>query len=361
MSRKWIAVIVAVVAVLALTAAGFNLRGAGEQAAFESSPIPTPVLPPIEGEVTATLTDAPLVPPAITRDYAAKVRVDLETIEVTKRLADGVEYHFWTFGGSVPGKFIRVRQGDLVELHLKNRAGNMAAHNIDLHAVNGPGGGATATFTVPGGETVIHFRALKAGLFVYHCAMQPVGMHIANGMYGLILVEPPEGLPPVDREYYVMQGEVYTTGGRGARGLQEFDYDKALDERPDYVVFNGAVGSLLGEHALKANVGETIRLFVGNAGPNLTSSFHVIGEIMDNVHPEGGTTVEHNIQTTLIPAGGAAIAELRVDVPGTYLLVDHSIFRATDKGAMGSIDVAGPPTVTIFDAQPSATTVAEAR
>lgn len=310
-----------------------------------------PELPPIVGTETAVPTDAPNVPPPITRTHATHVVVELEAKEVTKRLDDGVEYTFWTFGGSVPGKFIRVREGDEVEFHLKNDENSVVPHNIDMHAVTGPGGGAKSTFTGPGQETSFTFRALNPGLFVYHCAMAPVGMHMANGMYGLILVEPKEGLPPVDREFYVMQGEFYTTGKHGEKGHQDFSYDKALTEIPDYVVFNGSVGSMVGDKALKAHTGERIRLFVGNGGPNLVSSFHVIGEIFDNAYPNGGTTVENNIQTMLIPAGGAAITEFRADVPGTFIMVDHSIFRAFDKGALGMIDVMGNANPVVFDGQ----------
>ncbi len=308
-----------------------------------------PDLPELRGEETALLTEAPLVPPAITRDYATTVKVELETVELKKRLADGVEYTFWTFGGNVPGSFIRVREGDLVEFTLKNHETSMAAHNIDLHAVTGPGGGAKASFVGPRQAQTFSFRALNPGLYVYHCAVAPVGMHIANGMYGLILVEPAEGLPEVDREFYVMQGEFYTEGEHGEQGHQPFDYEKAVDEDADYVVFNGSVGALMGDNALRANVGDRIRLFVGNGGPNLVSSFHVIGEIFDNVWAEGGTAVNHNVQTTLIPAGGAAITEFRADVPGDLIMVDHSIFRAFDKGAMGMIDVMGAPSVALFD------------
>lgn len=296
----------------------------------------------ITGQEEAVLTDAPDVPPPITRRHATKVTVHLEAQEVVKRLADGVEYTFWTFGGSVPGKFIRVREGDLVEFHLSNAAANKMPHNIDLHAVTGPGGGAASSFTAPGHTSTFSFRALNPGLFVYHCATAPVGMHIANGMYGLILVEPREGLPKVDHEYYVEQGEFYTVGKNGDPGLQPFDMEKAIREQPEYVVFNGSVGALTGDHALQARVGETVRLFVGNAGPNLVSSFHVIGEIFDRVWPEAGTLENRNVQTTLIPAGGAARIEFRVQVPGTYILVDHSIFRAFNKGALGMLKVEGP-------------------
>ena len=215
-------------------------------------------------------------------------------------------------------------------------------HNIDLHAVTGPGGGAASSFTAPCHESQISFKALNPGLYVYHCATAPVGMHVANGMYGLILVEPASGLPKVDREYYVMQGEFYTAGKYGETGLQMFDNEKATDERPPYVVFNGAVGSLVGDKAITAKVGEKVRLFLGNGGPNLISSFHVIGEIFDHVYVEGGTVPsQQNVQTTLIPAGGSAIVDFKVEVPGTYVLVDHSLFRAFNKGAVGMLKVTG--------------------
>ena len=295
----------------------------------------------MQGEEVAVLTHAPQVPPPITRKHPTKVIVKLEVREHEGRLADGVSYTFWTFGGEVPGMFIRLREGDLVEFHLANHPDSKMPHNIDLHAVTGPGGGATSSFTAPGHESVFSFAALNPGLYVYHCATAPVGMHIANGMYGLILIEPKEGLPKVDREFYVMQGDFYTKGANGEGGLQPFNMQKALDEKPDYVVFNGSVGALTGDKALQAKVGETVRLFVGNGGPNMVSSFHVIGEIFDDVSIEGGDAVNHNVQTTLVPAGGSAITQFKVDVPGTFILVDHSIFRAFNKGALGMLKVAG--------------------
>ncbi len=173
-------------------------------------------------------------------------------------------------------------------------------------------------------------------------------MHVANGMYGLILVEPKEGLAPVDREYYVMQSEFYTKGSYGEAGLQPFDMEKAILETPDYVVFNGSVGSMTGDKAITANVGDRVRLFVGNGGPNLLSSFHVIGEIFDLVHTEGGTSINENVQTTLIPAGGSTIVEFTVDVPGTYIIVDHSIFRAFNKGALAMLTVHGDENDAIY-------------
>ncbi|WP_296706883.1 copper-containing nitrite reductase [Rhodoblastus sp.] len=296
----------------------------------------------IIGEEKAILTDAPNVPPAIMRKNATKVVVHIEVKEVEGRLADGVSYTFWTFGGKVPGKFIRVREGDLIEMHLDNHPDNKMPHNIDLHAVNGPGGGAAASLTAPGHSSVFSFKATNPGLYVYHCATAPVAMHVANGMYGLILVEPKEGLPKVDREYYVMQSDFYTKGPNGEQGLQPFSMVKAIDERPDYVVFNGAVGSTTGDKALTGNVGETMRLYVGDGGPNLTSSFHVIGQIFDTVWAEGNmSTPTHNVQTTMVPAGGSAIADFKLTVPGTFILVDHSLTRAFNRGALAQLKVAG--------------------
>ncbi len=306
-------------------------------------------LGPPQGEpIKAVLTSPPMVPPPTGRKTPAKVIVELEVRELEKEISEGVKYTLWTFGGTVPGSFIRVRQGDTVEFHLKNHPDSKMPHNIDLHGVTGPGGGAASSFTAPGHGSQFTFKALNAGLYVYHCATAPVGMHVANGMYGLILIEPPEGLTVVDKEYYVMQGDFYTAGKYREKGLQAFDMQKAIDERPTYVLFNGSESALTGDNALKAKVGEKVRLFIGNGGPNLVSSFHVIGEIFDKVWFEGGTKFQENVQTTLIPAGGAAIAEYKTEVPGTYVLVDHSIFRAFNKGALGMMKVEGPENKAIY-------------
>jgi len=304
---------------------------------------------PPQGEpVKAVLTSPPLVPPATGRTTPAKVIVELAVIEKEMAISEGVRYMFWTFGGTVPGSFIRVRQGDTVEFHLKNAPDSKMPHNIDLHGVTGPGGGAASSFTAPGHASRFTFKALNAGLYVYHCATAPVGMHVANGMYGLILVEPPGGLPKVDREYYVMQGDFYTVGKYREKGLQGFNMESAIDEKPTYVLFNGSEGALTGDNALQAKTGETVRLYIGNGGPNLVSSFHVIGEIFDKVWYEGGTHVQENVQTTLIPAGGAAMMEFHVEVPGSYVLVDHSIFRAFNKGAVAILKADGPEVKAIY-------------
>lgn len=338
-----------VTAVLVGTSMGFTLwgEGAGASAPFQAD-IPVRSAPEVRGTAVAQLTAPPFVPAPVDREYPTKVVVDLEVIEKEMEISDGTTYNFWTFGGTVPGSFIRVREGDRVVFNLKNADDSQFPHNIDLHAVTGPGGGAAASIVVPGQDATFEFAALNPGLYVYHCAMPGmVGMHIANGMYGLILVEPTEGLPAVDKEFYVMQGDFYTTGSFGDQGLLGYDAKEALDERPDYVVFNGRVGAAAGGNSLQVNKGETVRLFVGNGGPNLSSSFHVIGEVFDNVYKEGGTAVSHNVQTTLIPAGGAAIVEFRAETTGDFHFVDHAIFRA-QKGALGTIHVAGEPNLTVF-------------
>lgn len=299
--------------------------------------VPVDQLPVID----AVVTHAPEVPPAVNRDHAALVKVKMETIEKTMKMADGVDYTYWTFNGDVPGQMIRVREGDTVEVEFSNNPNSTVPHNVDFHASTGQGGGAAATFTAPGRTSTFRWKALQSGLYIYHCAVAPVGMHIGNGMYGLVLVEPKEGLPKVDKEFYIVQGDFYTKGKYGEPGLQPFDMDKAIREDADYVVFNGHVGAIAGDNALKAKVGETVRMYVGNGGPNLVSSFHVIGEIFDKVYVEGGKLINENVQSTLIPAGGAAIIEFKVDIPGSFTIVDHSIFRAFNKGALGQLVVEG--------------------
>lgn len=298
----------------------------------------------------------PQVAPPVGQREPTTVKYNIEIKEVVATLDDGVTYTYWTFGGTVPGPMLRVRQGDQVELTLTNNASSTVQHNIDLHAVTGPGGGAEATMVTPGESKTFRFQAMNPGVYVYHCAVPPVAHHIASGMYGLIVVEPPQGLPKVDREFYVMQGDMYLEGNRGDKGQRAFSTEKMLAEQPEYVVFNGSVGALTGDNALKANVGETVRIFFGVGGPNITSSFHVIGEIFDRVSPEGGSyndlsNWQTNVQTTGVPAGGATTVEFKVEVPGKYVLVDHSLGRAL-KGAVGILMVSGPENPAVFQPLP---------
>lgn len=282
------------------------------------------------------------------------IRIDLETVEIEGQLADGTTYKYWTFNGQVPGPFYRVRVGDTIEVHLKNLTNSTMAHSVDFHAVTGPGGGATMTQTAPGEETMFTAKALNPGLFVYHCATPMVAQHIANGMYGLILVEPEEGLPPVDREFYVMQGELYTNEAFGSTGLLTENTQALLNENPEYLVFNGAVGALTEQKPLKANVGETVRIFFGVGGPNFTSSFHVIGEIFDRVYDQASLTSPAltNVQTTLVPPGGATMVEFSLEVPGRYILVDHALARL-QRGLAGFLIAEGAENPDIFNGTPT--------
>jgi nitrite reductase (NO-forming) len=283
-----------------------------------------------------------LPPPLETRPPKI-VRVDLTTKEVIGELDDKTTYNYWTFNNRVPGTFIRVRVGDTVEVHLKNPSDSFMIHSVDFHGATGPGGGAHFTQTDPGAEKVVTFKALIPGLYVYHCATPSVANHITNGMYGLLLVEPEGGLPRVDREFYVMQGELYTVKPFGGQGEQELDYEKLISERPEYFVFNGAVGALSRLHPLRARVGETVRIFFGVGGPNFTSSFHVIGEIFDHVYPGAslGSAPLTGIQTVSVPPGGAVLVDFKIDRAGNYTLVDHALSRA-ERGLVGLLIVDGP-------------------
>ena len=309
--------------------------------------------PPPQAIVEADISREPNdLPPPIVKREPQTVRVDLLSVEVEGRLAERTTFGYWTFNGRVPGPFIRVRVGDTIDIHLKNSADSSMIHSVDFHAATGPGGGAAALQVDPGREKSMTWKALVPGLYVYHCATPMVAEHIANGMYGLILVEPEGGLPPVDREFYVMQGEIYTDVPYGQHGSAEFSVEKLLNERPEYFVFNGAVGALTKLHPLYAKVGETVRIFFGVGGPNYTSSFHVIGEIFDRVYTLGGlqTPPLEGIQTVTVPAGGAVITEFKLEVPGNYTLVDHALVRA-ERGLLGILSVEGPPNPDIFNGQ----------
>jgi nitrite reductase (NO-forming) len=277
-----------------------------------------------------------------------RIKVDLETVEVTGQLADGATYQYWTFNRKVPGPFLRVRVGDTVEVKLTNHDDSMVMHNVDFHAVTGPGGGAKATEAAPGETRGFEFKALNPGLYVYHCATPMVAQHIANGMYGMILVEPEGGLPKVDREFYVMQGELYTEQAFGTKGHLEESYDKLLGERPEYFIFNGTTEALK-KNPLKARVGETVRVYFGVGGPNYTSSFHVIGEIFDKVYTMGSLTAQplKDVQTITTPPGGANVVDFKLEVPGNYILVDHALSRV-ERGLAGILQVEGPDNPQVF-------------
>jgi nitrite reductase (NO-forming) len=307
-----------------------------------------PALPVDQPHVARDPSD---VPAPITRTTPTTVSITLTIKEVVAELANGATYSFWTFDGTVPGPMLRVMQGDTIEFTLVNPTDSAVAHNIDLHAVNGPGGGATVTVVNPGETKTFSFKALNVGAFVYHCAFAPPWHHIAQGMYGGIMVEPPGGLEPVDREFYVMQGEWYTAGKFGDKGHQAFNPEKAASEQPEYFTFNGHAAALTELYPLEAEVGESVRLFFGVGGPNVGSNFHIIGEIFDKVYTGSPETPILNEETWYVPPGSVSVFEFGVDVPGTYLLVDHALYRV-GKGAAGVLAVTGEHDDTIYSPPP---------
>lgn len=307
-------------------------------------------------EVVSTAIDVAKDPAQVGEpvgDRAPKhITYDLLTTEVEGKLSDGSTYRYWTFDNTVPGPLLRIRQGDTVTINLKNAEDSINIHSVDFHSVTGPGGGAAVTQVRPGETKSFTFKALHPGLFVYHCATPMIAHHISNGMYGMILVEPEGGLPKVDKEYYVMQGELYTAQKHGSSGLQEFSVDKLLDEKPEHLMFNGSMNALTKTFNMEAVVGEEVRIFFGVGGPNLTSSFHLIGEVFDRVYDLASFTSPplKDVQTTLVPPGGATMVEFKVDYPGKYILVDHALSRA-EKGLAGFLTVTGEADATIFDSK----------
>jgi nitrite reductase (NO-forming) len=296
------------------------------------------------------------VPQPIGNRAPGVVHVTLTAKEVVGRLdpANGTTYRYWTFNGKVPAPMIRVRQGDTVEVTLQNDPSSHMAHSVDFHAALGPGGGAAFSQAAPGQSKTFAFQATTPGLFVYHCGTPMIAEHIANGMYGLILVEPPGGLQQIDHEYYVMQGEIYTTASRGKTGLQQFSDAKLLQEDPEYFIFNGAVDAVSEQHPLTAHVGDTVRIFFGDAGPNKTSSFHVVGEIFTRDYALGSLTSPAltGVQTASVPPGGAAILELTASVPGRFDFMDHAMARMA-KGLMGTLEVTGAQNEALMHAGPA--------
>ena len=307
------------------------------------------IAPAAPGAVSIAM-DPNAVPKPIGARAPQLVKYAIETVELDGKLDDGTTFTYWTFGRKVPGPMLRVKEGDTVELALTNNKDSKAVHSIDLHAVTGGMGGGEHTQVAPGQTKTITFKALNPGLYVYHCATPSVAHHISAGMYGLILVEPKAGLPKVDKEFYVMQGDLYTTHPFGTKGHQQYDPERAADELPTYYTFNGSVGALTREHKLSVKVGETVRVFFGVGGPNKVSSFHLIGEIFDKVYSEGSTSaVRHNVQTTLVPAGGATIVDFKVQYPGRYLLVDHALSRV-GKGVGAMLEVSGKADASVYKA-----------
>ena len=318
------------------------------QATISSAKNPAPA-----GDIVRNPAD---VPPPIGKRAPTTVHVTLTAEEVVGQLdpTSGTTYRYWTFNGKVPAPMIRVRQGDMVEVTLRNDARSRMVHSLDFHAALGPGGGAAFSQAVPGQAKIFTFEATTPGLFMYHCGTPMVAEHIANGMYGLILVEPSGGLSHVDHEYYFMQGEMYTTAAKGKAGLQQFSGAKLMDEDPEYFLFNGAVDALSKRYPLRANQGETVRLFFGDAGPNETSSLHVVGEIFTRDYVQGSLTSSPltGVQTAAVPPGSAAMLELTASVPGQFSVMDHAMARMA-KGLLGILEVTGAENATLMHAGPA--------
>jgi nitrite reductase (NO-forming) len=332
--------------------------GQQQQPSDSNLPVPQDFHTPDQGEIVDAIDiardPADVAPPVGNRPpQIVKVALTAEELEGKLDPAMKATYQYWTFNGKVPGPMIRVRQDDTVELTLKNN-GHLVAHSIDLHAVLGPGGGMGVSEAKQGESRTFTFKAMRPGVYVYHCGTDLAPQHISNGMYGLIVVEPPGGLPPVDREFYVMQGEIYTLDDMGSEGHQKMSLPKLLSERPEYFVFNGFVNGASGDHSMHAKVGENVRIFFGVGGPNIISSAHIIGEIMDRVYPEGSFTSPPltNVQTTVVPPGGATVLELKPLVPGTFRLVDHALIRVA-RGLVGVLEVSGPANPELFHAGPA--------
>lgn len=312
---------------------------------------------PLDKKIPRVLGDPTDIPPPIERNTPKAHDLTLEAEEVTAQIEPGVTFNFMTYSGQVPGPMVRVRQGDTINLTFKNPSENSLPHNVDFHAVYGPGGGAVDTMTAPGGTSKITFRAMYPGAFIYHCAIPNLDYHISSGMFGMILVEPPEGLPPVDREFYVGQHEVYTSDKPDANGHLAFDFDRMSAENPSYVLFNGRKNGLTQDEfgPMSAKVGETTRVFMVTGGPNLTSSFHPIGNVFTEAWREGAVTssAENYIQTIPVAPGSCGVFHMDMPVPGPVFLVDHALSRVARKGAKATIQVDGDPQPDVFNPNPA--------
>lgn len=335
---------------LMLTAAGVATAAeAGQSAPRNQAPIDWPW----SRSLAAKPTD---IPPPITRSHAITHNIVLRALDIDGKLDDGSIFQFMTWEGQVPGPFIRVRQDDTINLSVINSAKNLVPHNVDFHAAYGTGGGAVATLAVPGQTKKLRFKCVYPGAFIYHCAVPDMDHHISRGMFGMILVEPHDGMPKVDREFYLGQHEIYTRQPFGSSGRLDFDTDSMIREQPQFVLFNGAVrGFTQGRLGpMKAKVGETVRVFMVCGGPNLASSFHPIGNVWERCWPDGAVTdpPRRFVQTQLVPPGSCFIGELKLPVAETIHLVDHALSRVVHQGLMADILVEGASDPALFSPLP---------
>ncbi|MDQ2073972.1 copper-containing nitrite reductase [Haloarcula sp. NS06] len=328
--------------------------GAKEQATeAETTPQEPAMNAAQQTDVDRIAADPTAIPDPIDRSEPKTVSVEMTTKEQVAEVEPGVTYTYMTFGDQIPGPMIRVRRGDTVELTITNEEGNSMPHNIDLHAVRGPGGGAEASMVTPGQTKTFRFKATYPGAFIYHCAVPNLDMHISSGMFGMILVEPKEGLPEVDHEFYFGQHELYTTGDTGEKGHHDFDMEAMAAEEPTYVLMNGEKYAITPDRygSPSMSVGDTARVYFVTGGPNLDSSFHPIGSVWDEVWQQGAIAGPPNkyVQTTPVKPGSCAITTLHAEVPGPIKLVDHALSRVARKGTMAIINREGPANPDVFE------------
>jgi nitrite reductase (NO-forming) len=277
--------------------------------------------------------DLPAAPPG------AVATVNLTLSDITVQIAPGVKYSAWAWAGGAPGPVIHVQQGQLVKVTLTNKGA--IPHSVDFHAARVAPDKAFGD-VLPGKSVSYTFRANDPGVFMYHCGTKPVLMHIANGMYGAIVVEPKPGvLPKADRNYVLVASEWYLSSD-GLSSPAQFDMEKAHARQPDWMTFNGYAGQYV-KHPLVAKPGELIRLWVVDAGPSLDTDFHIVGTILNTAYPFGDmnpTDALHNVQTVTVPAGGGGVFDVKIDKPGLYPFVSHA-FAAVDQGQVGLLNVGG--------------------
>ena len=266
------------------------------------------------------------------------VKVQMTLKDMPVEIAPGVTYNTWAFDGhGAPGPVVHVREGQTVEMTLTN--GGAIPHSIDFHAARIAPDVAFKD-VAPGKSFTFRFKAGDPGVYMYHCGTKPVLAHIANGMYGAIIVRPKEGLPPADNEYALVASEWYMNGD-GIEKPADLSMDKARQTQPDWTTFNGYANQYV-THPLTADPGETTRFWVVAAGPTLDTNFHVVGTIFDRAWVnQDMTTFQKGVQTVAVPAGGGAVFDVKIDEPGMYPFVSHA-FAHVDLGQVGLLKVGKP-------------------
>jgi nitrite reductase (NO-forming) len=263
------------------------------------------------------------------------VKVQMTLKDMVVEVAPGVKYNTWAFDGhGAPGPVIHVREGQTVEMTLKN--GGAIPHSIDFHAARIAPDVAFRD-VAPGDSFTFRFEAGDPGVFMYHCGTKPVLAHIANGMYGALVVDPARPLPKADKEYVLVGSEWYLTGD-GIDEPASLDMAKARAMMPDWTTFNGYANQYV-THPLTAKPGETVRFYVVAAGPTLDTNFHVVGTIFDRAWVNGDmTSYQRGVQTVGVPAGGGAVFDVKIDDKGLYPFVSHA-FAHVDLGQVGLLEV----------------------